>query len=66
MDRLHERALRIVYKENIGPYGSFRDLLDIDGSVRIHHRNLQRLALEMYKVKQYIASAYDKSIFTSI
>ena len=48
INRLHERALRIVYKDkNL----SFQELLDKDGAVSIHHRNLQKLATEMYKVK---------------
>ena len=48
INRLHERALRIVYKnENL----TFQEILDKDHSVTIHHRNLQRLATEMYKIK---------------
>ena len=48
INRLHERALRIVYKnEKL----TFQELLDKDDSVTIHHRNLQRVATEMYKKK---------------
>ena len=48
INRLHEKALRIVYTNaNL----TFRELLDKDESVTIHHRNLQRLAIEMYKIK---------------
>ena len=46
INRLHERALRLVYKDD---KLSFQELLDKDGAVKIHERNLQRLAVEMYK-----------------
>ena len=55
INRLHERALRIVYKDETDENLSFQDLLDKDGAVRIHDRNLQRLAVEMYKVKNNIS-----------
>ena len=42
--RLHER---LVYKDN---KSSFRELLTVDNSFTIHHRNLQKLATGMYKV----------------
>ena len=43
---IHERALRITYKDKIS---SFQELLNKDGSVTIHNRNLQVLATEIYK-----------------
>ena len=46
VDRLHERALRIVYKDEIDNNRSFKDLLDIDCAVSIHDRNLKRSAVE--------------------
>ena len=50
IDRLHERALRLVYnEENL----SFQELLDLDNSV--HHKKLQKLAVEMYKIKNELA-----------
>ena len=48
INKLHERALRIVYKNDSL---TFQELLDKDDSITIHQRNLQRLATEMYKVK---------------
>ena len=43
---MHERALRIVYKN----YElTFEELLFIDGSFSVHHRNIQAVAIEMYK-----------------
>ena len=45
---LHERVLRIVYQNYSD---SFESILSRDGSFKIHHRNIQRVAIEMYKVK---------------
>ena len=41
INRLHERCLHIVYSDNAS---SFEKLLEKDGSVTIHTRNLQTLA----------------------
>ena len=49
---LHERALRITFCNRLS---SFQDLLKKENSVSIHHRNIQALATEMFKVKNYIA-----------
>ena len=52
IDRLHERSLRLVYED----YNStFEELLRKDNSVRIHNRNVQLLAIEMYKVKNAVS-----------
>ena len=40
---------RIVYNDNIS---GFDELLVKDGSVSIHHQNLQKLAVEMFKVSR--------------
>ena len=49
INRLHERAPRIVYKNS---HLTFEELLLQDKSFSIHHRNLQRLATEMFKIKK--------------
>ena len=47
INRIHKRALRIVYKDN---ESSFKELLEKDESLTIHERNIQTLAIELYKV----------------
>ena len=48
INRLHEWMPRIVYKD----YKLlFAELLSEDKSFTIHHKNVQKLAIEMYKVK---------------
>ena len=49
INKLHARALRLIYKDK---YYTFEQLLDKDKSFSIHQRNLQKLAIEMYKVTQ--------------
>ena len=48
INHLHERALRIVYNDNVS---TFEKLLGKDNSVTIHVRNLTILATELYKTK---------------
>ena len=51
--RIHERALGIVYKNNIL---SFEKLLEKSGWVSIHHRNIQLLAIEIHKALNNVYS----------
>ena len=60
INSLHERALRITYGDRSS---SFEDLLKKDNSVSIHHRNIQALATEMFKVKNNIAPEIMKELF---
>ena len=57
---MHERALRIVYKDYTS---SFEDLLKRDNSVTIHDRNIQSLAIELFKVKQNLSKSVLCNIF---
>ena len=49
INHLHERSLCIVYKDNSS---SFKDLLKKNDSFTVHHRNIQSLAIESFKVKE--------------
>ena len=60
INRLHERSLRLVYQDETL---SFQELLDLDNSMTIHHRNLQRLATEMFKIKNNLSPKPIKEIF---
>ena len=44
INRLHERALRIVYDDD---FSTFHQLLVMDKSFCIHHQNIQRLLIEI-------------------
>ena len=46
--QLHERCLRIIYNDKQSSYG---ELLIKDGTISKHHRNIQALATEIFKVK---------------
>ena len=52
INNLQERALRLVHNDNTS---SFYELLQKDNSFTIHHRNIQKLTLEKYRVKHHIA-----------
>ena len=45
---LHEMILRLVYRDDNSTYN---ELLLKDGSVTVHHRNIQLLAIELFKQK---------------
>ena len=47
INNIHERAL-LTYKDN---QSSFKELLEKDHSVTVHHKNLQILVTEIFKVK---------------
>ena len=60
INKLHERCLRIVYNNNTS---SYEDLLEIDNSVSIHIRNLQALAIELYKIVSGFSPEIMKDVF---
>ena len=61
ISKLHERCLRIAYNDKLS---SFQNLLDQGRSVSLHTRNLQTLAIEMYKVSRGIAPKIFADIFS--
>ena len=52
INRVHERCLHLIYNDKIS---TFQELLDKDRSITIHQRNLQRLAIEMFKAVKGIS-----------
>ena len=59
-NRLHERALRIVYDDDVS---TFDQLLALDKSFCIHHQNIQRLLTEIYKALHDISGNSLKELF---
>ena len=60
VSNLYERCLRLIYNDK---NSSYEELLTKDGSVSIHHRNIQALATEFYKIKNGILSELFTEIF---
>ena len=60
INRLHERCLIIIYNDK---RSSFNALLEKDGSVSIHERNIKILATEMFKVSKNLAPPQMHEIF---
>ena len=44
INKLHERCLRVIYND---AHSSYDELLNLDNSVSMHHKNLQILGTEM-------------------
>ena len=59
INHLHERALRIIYKDNI----TFEELLEKGGSYFIHHKNIQSLAIELFKINTNLSNNIMYDIF---
>ena len=60
INRLHERCLRIIYNDK---QSSFIKLLEKENSVSINQRNLQILAIEMFKVSNGLSPVLMNDIF---
>ena len=60
VNRIHERALRITYKDM---RSDFDTMLLRDNAVTIHTRNLQLLMTEIYKTKWELNLTFMKEIF---
>ena len=60
INKLHERCLQIACSSNTS---SFEELLETDKSVSVHHRNIQVLATELYKIVNGLSPEIMKKIF---
>ena len=60
INRLHERALRLVYNDYIS---TFEHLLEKDDSCTVHHSNLHFLSIELYKVVNDLTTNIFSDIF---
>ena len=60
INKIHERSLRLVYDDNLS---SFEELLNKDDSFTIHERNIQTLAIELYKVVNRISPELMSHVF---
>ena len=60
INKIQERAVRIVYKDN---KPTFDDVLKLDNSVTIHQQNLQKLATEIFKVKNSLVPKIMTEVF---
>ena len=59
INRIHERCLRIICNDK---KATFCELLEKDGSVSIHKRNLRFLECEMFKLKRDMAPEFIKEL----
>ena len=60
INRIHERALRLVYYDHVFP---FDKLLKKDRSFSIHHRNSQCLTIKTYKFFDGLSPSIMKNVF---
>ena len=63
INKIHERALRIAYNDYVS---SFETLLEKDGSLSIHQRNIQSLAIEIFKMNNDLNPIFMKEIFRPV
>ena len=57
---INERALRLTYKDK---QSSFKELLEKYHSVTVHHKNLQALVTEIFKVKNDLVPDIMEDVF---
>ena len=62
INMLHQKCQRMIYNDK---QSSFTELLNKGGSVSIHIRNIQRLAIEMFKFYNGLSPSLMNNIFKS-
>ena len=60
INKIHERALRIVYRDI---ESSFDEFLVKDISLSVHQRHLKLLMIEIYKAKKNLKPSFMEDIF---
>ena len=59
-NRLHEKCPRIIYNDKAS---SYEELLSEGGSVSMHHKNLRKLVIEIYKVANGLCPEIMNEVF---
>ena len=60
INRIHHRALSLVYRDYTS---SFETLLEKSNNVSVHFRNIQQLAVEIYKSQNNLSPSFMSEIF---
>ena len=60
---LYGRCLRLIYNDELS---SYEEILEKSGSVSIHHKNIQGLAIEIFQIKHRQSPEIVSDIFTQI
>ena len=60
INSIHERALRMTYQDHIS---TIQELLNKDNAISVHHRNVQVLATEMFKIHRGLSPNILREIF---
>ena len=63
INRFDEWMLRIVYKDY---NSSFAELSSEDKSFTVHHKNVQKLAIKMYKIKNELCTKILRNLFKEV
>ena len=59
INKIHERALRIAYNDYVSSF-------EKDGSLSMHQRNIQSLAIEIFKTNNDLNPNFMKEIFRPV
>ena len=63
LNNIHERALRLIYSNH---EKSFNGILTENNLKTVHQKNLQFLAIEIYKLQNGLSPPFMNDIFFSI
>ena len=62
INKVHERALRVILGDDLS---DFESLLQNDKDICSHHKNIQSIMIEMFKIKNELAPPFTDSMFES-